>query len=154
MSRLRKVLYAVMLCVILGMAGITAQADEDALDFSRDGNSSIEVIVELKSPVKGALISLYQLQSYDAEHGFVWNAEYENCDISLDGLSGFGGLCCLCIVLGKQSVEVVLVLAVAEVAHHLAGLYLEISVLDFIWLSGMASRRISRRSVLCCCQFP
>ena len=34
---------------------------------------------------------------------------------------GLSGLCSLCIVLGKQSVQVVLILAVAEVAHHLTG---------------------------------
>lgn len=87
MKRLWKYLYAAAFCIILTLAGASALA-RDAIDFSRDGNSSIEVIVKSeKKPVEGALISLYQVQSYDSQRGFYWNPEYEECGIEVEGLT-------------------------------------------------------------------
>lgn len=89
LKRIWKFVCALALCcIILGTAGVMVQAD-GTLDFSKDGHSSIEVIVETTAPtpVKGASLSLYQIKKLEADKGFVWNAEYNDCSVPLDGLN-------------------------------------------------------------------
>lgn len=79
----------VALLVMSGIFCISVSAVEP-IDFMKDGDSTIQIILKTLTdtkPVEGASLTLYQLQKLDQQNGFVWNPEYMDCDVLLDGLS-------------------------------------------------------------------